>query len=69
MTGPEPRELTVEERFVWGSCPVCGAGHGKKCHSEVGFALGVNVNGGRPTEGVHLARLKLAPFRVREVPA
>lgn len=69
QNGPEPRQLTNDERFVWGECPVCHAKHGEKCHPEVGFALGVSISGGRPTEGAHLGRLSLAPERVREVPA
>jgi len=63
------RELSFDERSKWGDCPVCGVKDGEPCHSEVGFALGVNVNGKRPTEGAHLGRLQRAPFRVREVAA
>jgi hypothetical protein len=63
------RELRPEERMVWGECPVCKAKHGEPCNSDVGFALGMNVNGKRPSEGAHLGRLQYAPRRVREVAA
>lgn len=29
----ELRKLTIEERAVWGTCPVCGNPHGKPCAS------------------------------------
>lgn len=65
------RELTQAERFVWGTCSVCGAEHGESCHAAVGFQLGRRIDGRamRDGEGVHLARLQAAPFNVREVPA
>lgn len=62
------RELTFDERAVWGECPVCHAKDGEKCDSAIGLTLGVNVNGVRPTEGAHLARIQDAPLRVRLVP-
>lgn len=65
------RELTVEERMAWGVCPVCGAKQGEFCSAEVGPQLGYSASG-RPLatgEGVHLARLKLAPMRVNVVAA
>jgi hypothetical protein len=65
------RELTTAERFVWGTCPACGAEHGQPCNADVGIQLGQPANGGRMTtgDGAHLSRLQAAPFRVREVPA
>jgi len=65
------RELTAEERMAWGVCPVCGAQQGEFCSAEIGLQLGHTVSG-RPLEtgeGVHLARLKLAPMRVKVVAA
>jgi hypothetical protein len=62
-------ELTYEERATWGKCPACGVSHGQRCHPDVGLALGTNVHGERPEDGVHLGRLQRAPFRVRVVPA
>ncbi len=62
------KELSQEERFTWGKCPVCQAEHGKKCHPEVGICLGRNVNGDLPDSGAHLARLNNAPFKVKLVP-
>lgn len=60
------RELTTEERFVWGDCPVCGARDLEACHADVGFQLGVRADGQRAKDGdgAHLARLQKAPFRV-----
>lgn len=63
------RETTYEERATWGTCPVCAAEHGMRCDSNVGIALGRNVNGDAPTEGAHLGRLQRAPMRVRLVAA
>jgi len=70
VSGPR-RELTQDERFVWGACPVCKAPHGTPCHADVGMQLGVRVDGRRMRdgEGVHVARLQHAPEFVREVPA
>jgi hypothetical protein len=56
-------DLTYDERSTWGTCPVCKATEGNPCHLEVGFSLGVNINGERPTKGVHLGRLNNAPER------
>lgn len=65
------RELSFAERATWGKCPVCEATDGQWCHAEVGLQLGRKVTGQllQTGEGVHLARLSLAPLRVREVPA
>lgn len=62
------RELTYEERATWGECPVCHVSHGQRCDGNVGIALGRTVNGGLPTDGVHMGRLRQAPMKVREVP-
>lgn len=62
-------ELTYSQRIAWGECPVCKAHDGELCDPNVGIALGQNVLGQRPTDGVHLARLQQAPMRVRMVPA
>ena len=61
------RELSVAERMKWGVCPVCKAVHGEACNSMFGIQLGVTLNGGRTTDGVHLARIQAAPFKVAEV--
>ena len=65
------RETTVDERAVWGLCPVCRAEHGEPCNPDVGLQLGQPVGGGRikAGNGVHLSRIQNAPMRVREVPA
>lgn len=65
------RETTVEERMTWGDCPVCRARHGDWCDADVGAQLGVRVDGRRMQsgEGVHLARIRNAPMRVKLVPA
>lgn len=47
------RDLTAEERFIWGECPVCHVPHGEQCEP------------GR--EGAHLGRLTRAPFKVKLV--
>lgn len=66
---PAPiRETTLEERTTWGTCPVCGAEHGKKCNPEVGIPLGRTVSGAPPQDGAHLGRLSRAPSRVQLVP-
>lgn len=62
------RELTYHERAVYGTCPVCGAGHGNPCNPDMGIPLGFNINGERARAGAHLGRLNNAPRRVREVP-
>jgi len=61
------RELTYEERRVWGICPVCEAKPGESCSGDVGIPLGIAVDGGLPANGVHLARLAQAPRQVDEV--
>jgi hypothetical protein len=65
------RELTRDERFQWGCCPVCGVPDGEPCRADVGLQLGARVDGRRMQdgEGAHLGRLERAPFRVRLVPA
>jgi hypothetical protein len=60
--------LTFEELSTWGVCPACEAPHGEMCSSAAGFCLGQTVGGGRPKDGVHLARLRQAPDRVHLVP-
>jgi len=39
------RELTIEERATWGTCPVCKAEHLERCDCD----------------GAHIARLVNAP--------
>lgn len=63
------RELSFQERATWGECPVCKAEDGEPCHPEIGFALGLNVDGSPPAYGAHLGRLQRAPLQVKEVPA
>ena len=63
----ETRESTQEERMTWGTCPVCDAKHGEPCRPEMGFPLGLNILGERPSEGAHMGRLQAAPRRVRLV--
>lgn len=65
----ERRLATFAERSVWGICPTCKAEPGQPCNSDVGMALGVNVSGQRPSDGVHLGRLQRAPFYVQLVEA
>jgi hypothetical protein len=61
----EPRDLTYEERATWGECPVCHAKDGEWCNGIVGLSYATGV----PVEhGVHLGRLRAAPFRIRIVP-
>lgn len=62
------KELTFEERAIWGECAICGAKHGERCRGEVGIALGQNVRWQPPADGAHLARLNAAPHRVQLVP-
>jgi hypothetical protein len=54
----ELRKLTVEERAVWGLCPVCHSGHGKPC-----MAMTADGKPSRllETKGAHLGRLVNAP--------
>lgn len=65
------RELSLQERFVWGECPICHAPDGEPCSADVGLQFGVRVDGQRMKDGdgAHMGRLQLAPFRVREVRA
>lgn len=62
------RVLTYDERATYGDCPVCGAAHGERCDSNVGFRFGQTASGSAPADGVHLGRLNSAPFEVLEVP-
>lgn len=64
MEKEQARDATWEERSTWGECPVCHAPHGEKCSADVGICLGSTVSGARPSDGVHLARIKKAPMRV-----
>ena len=50
------RELTYEERCLWGVCKICDAKHGEQCKSSAG------------EPGVHSQRLIDAPAKVREIP-
>jgi hypothetical protein len=52
------RDLTFEERSVFGECPVCKAKDGEPCDSR----KGINLADGN--EGAHLGRLIRAPRRV-----
>jgi hypothetical protein len=54
-------ELTYDEQATWGECPACHAGHGERCHSEVGPCIGQTIDGRRPADGVHIGRLRAAP--------
>lgn len=63
------RLSTYAERATWGTCPACKAEHGQPCNPDVGFSLGVNINGERPSEGVHLGRIQRAPMYVELVAA
>jgi hypothetical protein len=63
------RDITYEEAATWGECPVCHAQDGEACDWKVGVPLGHNINGSRPTEGAHMARLFKAPKRVKLVAA
>jgi hypothetical protein len=55
------KQLTVEERAVYGICPVCGAKQDEPCDMSEGVPLDV------PAEfadvGTHTARLFNAPMR------
>ena len=65
------RETTWAERATWGICPACHAAEGEWCHSEIGYQVGMRVDGQRMKtgEGAHLARLRAAPTHVKLVPA
>lgn len=60
------RELTTEERFTWGKCPVCGAEDGEECDPNAGIGPAHH-----PEEqpGAHLGRLQQAPKKVKVEPA
>lgn len=66
---PEHR-LTFDERARWGVCPVCHAQPGEYCYADVGVQLGIRSDGARMKDGdgAHLARLRLAPDKVRIQP-
>jgi len=57
------RELTFDERALWGTCPVCKAGPGTWCDLNVGILAALNMC--QETRGAHLGRLQAAPLRVR----
>ncbi len=59
------RELTFEERTLWGRCPVCDAEHGVACNREVSLPQS-GVVGGVNGEiiGAHYGRLSRAPYVV-----
>lgn len=59
------RELTNEERFTWGECPVCGAEDGEKCNPNEGIGPAHHPSG---QPGAHLGRIQRAPKRIKEVP-
>jgi hypothetical protein len=65
----ERRLATYAERATWGTCPACKAEPGQPCNSDVGIALGANIDGQRPSEGVHLGRIQRAPTYVQLVEA
>ncbi len=65
MTDRE-RELSFEERILWGRCPVCGAEDGAACDASIGLNLTMTA-GAAPPVGAHLGRLQNAPFTVIEV--
>lgn len=57
------RELTFDERAVWGTCPVCKAGPGTRCDWSVGILAALYMH--QNPRGAHLGRLQAAPLRVR----
>lgn len=71
MSVSQTLELTYDERATWGKCPVCDAPEGEWCHAEVGFQVGIRVDGTRMQtgQGAHLARLQRAPQEVSDVEA
>ena len=63
------RELTQDERGKWGSCRVCLVRHGEPCVECLDRAGLGNSDRFLMSDGVHVQRMRNAPFRVREVPA
>lgn len=65
------KELTFDERAVWGECPVCHAPDLTPCFADVGVQLGTHPDGSRMKdgEGAHLGRLQAAPKRTKVVAA
>jgi len=61
------RELTYRERAVYGTCPVCGVGPGKRCDPNIAIPLVADRPGG-VAPLAHLARIQNAPRRVLEAP-
>lgn len=61
------RELTFADRAKYGYCEVCGSQHGEPCDPHIGIPLGLNAEGNPAAGGAHLARLRKAPHRVKEV--
>ncbi len=53
------KALTIEERAVWGTCPVCGARQGRPCKLTAGIQISPNNEFGE--FGTHPARLYNAP--------
>ncbi len=54
------KKLTMEERAVWGTCPVCEAPEGVACGLLAGLEDGEE-------DGTHVARLVNAPAYGAEV--
>jgi hypothetical protein len=69
-TATRIRDLTVDERMVWGDCPVCHAKDGQPCLAEVGIQIGQKADGSpiKTGEGAHVSRLLNAPRQVGIVP-
>ncbi len=60
----QQRFATFAERCTWGTCPVCGATHGKACDATIEGPIWFGV---RPNAGAHQPRLSKAPVMVRSV--
>jgi hypothetical protein len=56
------RQLTYDERAVWGTCPICGAEMGQPCDGSIGYYVGCLPN--KSQGGAHMGRLQAAPFEV-----
>ncbi len=57
------KTLTIDERAIWGDCPVCGAKHGEPCDPTQGVSLGVSAEFAETGPCAHAARLLNAPQR------